>query len=744
MKNLRSRLVTAVIATNLLLSPFGINGDTSKLAGKKFSQNRDLVDSVMKGRNYVVEVNQHGDIKQVIDAGANGSGQDTQQKNAGGSSADAQAESDRNTVSSVEMPVNYQGQTAIDFIGADLPVIAERHNLTPDKLKELVLTDKTIRIDSNKRIFFTDDSADGHNQTYQTVAAGDFGDETMANNLHLPIGMTLGTVDAFKLHSKAKASKTIYLDFNGYTAMNSVWSVSTLKAPAFDLDGNPNTFNTAELSKIISIWSRVAEDFIPFDVDVTTEEPSADALIRSSKADDIYGTRVVITKTGTIRCYCGGIAYVGTVAAVNAAAFQPVWVFQQSLANNEKYIAEAASHEAGHNLGLFHDGQQTGTSTNYYYEGHGSGVMAWAPIMGVGYYKNVTQWSNGQYPGANNLQDDLAVFAANGFTLSADDAGNTFATANPLINSASTGVRTVGVIEDVNDVDMFRIDTTGGLLELKVKPASIGPNLNTKLALFKEDGAILAQNARESELSSSISTTVPAGTYFLSVSGSSHTAAGTDHGYPGYGSLGQYLITGTYPVADIAAPPRAVLTASQLTGTASLTVNFSANRSVGHGNIIGYRWSFGNGTYSTNSSPAHTYSKAGTYRATLTVIDQAQLTDTKSVQIKVIPPPPTKLYASSLRLNLFKKRNVSAKAAITVVDEKKRPIPNAIVKGFWSGSFSGATRGITGTNGIAVQTAKPIPATRGGSANFTITSIESFGYVYRPGRSRKKIVTISW
>ncbi|MGV8077493.1 MAG: PKD domain-containing protein, partial [Methanosarcina sp.] len=32
-----------------------------------------------------------------------------------------------------------------------------------------------------------------------------------------------------------------------------------------------------------------------------------------------------------------------------------------------------------------------------------------------------------------------------------------------------------------------------------------------------------------------------------------------------------------------------------------------------------WKWSFGDGTYSTSKSPSHTYSKAGKYTASLTV-----------------------------------------------------------------------------------------------------------------------------
>jgi hypothetical protein len=682
----------------------------------------------------VVEIDRDGAIKQVVDAGASGSGHDSRQPDSGSTGNKPV------TVTSVAMPVNFQGQTAVTFLADALPAVARQHALTPDKLKALLLSDMTLRVDNNKQLFFIDDSTDGLNQPEQPVAAGEVANETAANSLQLPIGLTPATVNAFKLHSKPKASKTIYLDFNGHTAINSFWSLSApLAAPAFDLDGNPNAFNTNELSNIISIWNRVAEDFIPFDVDVTTEEPPANALLRTSQADTAYGVRVVITKTGTIRCNCGGIAYVGVVAAVNGEAFQPAWVFQQSLANNEKYIAEAAAHEAGHNLGLFHDGQQTGASVSYYYEGHGSGATSWAPLMGVGYYKSVTQWSNGQYPGANNQQDDLAVLAANGFNLRADDVGNTFAAANPIINAATTGV-----IEAADDIDMFKLDTLGGLLELNANPSAAGANLDIKLALFQEDGTMLAQTAPESALSASISTTVPAGTYFLAVSGAAHGASGSDLGYPAYGNLGQYRITGNYATANIAAATNAVLAASPLTGPAALTVNFSALQSIGQDGILEYRWAFGDGTYSSSPAPVHTYTKAGTYTATLTLIDQSQTADTATVQIKVAPPPPVRLFASSVKLALIKSKNVRAKAAITVVDAKQRPIANAIVRGVWSGSFSGVASGKTGANGIAVQTARPIPPARGGAANFTLTSIESKGRVFKPGRNSKKVVTVSW
>ena len=71
----------------------------------------------------------------------------------------------------------------------------------------------------------------------------------------------------------------------------------------------------------------------------------------------------------------------------NHAYYQPAFVFQNGVGGGQKNIAEAGAHEAGHNVGLSHDG----TATSGYYSGHGS----WAPIMGVGYYRAITQWSRG-------------------------------------------------------------------------------------------------------------------------------------------------------------------------------------------------------------------------------------------------------------------------------------------------------------------------------------------------------------
>jgi hypothetical protein len=75
----------------------------------------------------------------------------------------------------------------------------------------------------------------------------------------------------------------------------------------------------------------------------------------------------------------------------------------------------------------------------------------WAPIMGVGYYVPVTQWSRGEYPNANNFEDDVAKITTF-IPRIADDYSNTRTGAAFL----TSGVTRHGLITTAADVDFFQ------------------------------------------------------------------------------------------------------------------------------------------------------------------------------------------------------------------------------------------------------------------------------------------------
>ena len=195
--------------------------------------------------------------------------------------------------------------------------------------------------------------------------------------------------DVFKLHSKPGAPNTVIVDFDGHVITGTAWngSVDPLYAVAYSTDSDFGTFSNTERKKMVDIWHRVAEDLAPFDIDVTTEEPAS----LNSTTGRILITQDLDANGNVIYCNgcAGGVAYVNVWGRSNYHTYySPALVFYDNLGGGfEHYVAEAASHELGHNLGLGHDG----TSTTGYYTGHGSGTVSWAPIMGVGYYQNVTQ-----------------------------------------------------------------------------------------------------------------------------------------------------------------------------------------------------------------------------------------------------------------------------------------------------------------------------------------------------------------
>src|SRR5437773_2180090 len=520
----------------------------------------------------------------------------------------------------IHLPAPARGSAALGALAAHLPQIAASYGKSTDELAGIFLQDHTLWADTHGRLLY----------------ACEFG--TLPSNA--PAAENAGTIaeaplpysQTFLLHSRPSATRVIYLDFDGQVTSRTSWNTvyksgqDIVSAP-FDLDGNPSSFNNAEMDEIQYIWQRVAEDYAPFDVDVTTQDPGVDGLGVNGAGDVYYGMRVVISPTNWYSTGAGGVAYVGVFNYANNLNYSPAWVFTQQLGpNDEKDIAEAASHEVGHTLGLSHDGVIGGSA---YYSGQGN----WAPIMGVGYYKNVVQWSKGEYANANNTEDDLAVMLGHGISYRADDHGNFISSATPLTGPA---ISASGVIGTRTDIDMFSFQTGAGTISFTVNPAPRGPNLDLSVVLYDGTGNLVASNDGTG-LPASLTATVATGTYYLAIDGVGSGDPVTT-GYSDYDSLGQYQITGTV-IANGNQSPLATASASATTGIAPLTVNFSsAGSSDPDGTIETYYWDFNDGTNSSLPNLSRTYNIAGTYTATLVVIDNQGLSSAKTVAITVSAP----------------------------------------------------------------------------------------------------------
>jgi len=252
----------------------------------------------------------------------------------------------------------------------------------------------------------------------------------------------------------------------------------------------------------------------------------------------------------------GGTAMIGGFGGQT-----PALIYHNNLGNNEAYIAEACSHENGHTLALNHDGSSAGS----YYYGHGSGTTSWAPIMGVAYNRNISQFSKGEYYDANQTGEDDFAKILNYLTYRTDDHGNTPAAATLMVVTGGTNITSTtpesdpananpqnkGIIETAGDVDVWRFTTGAGSIALTVDPwvspaDSAGGNLDVRLELYDAGGGLLAVADPADSLSASVQVTVAAGPFFLHVKpvGAGTPMANPPSGYTVYGSRGQYFLSG--------------------------------------------------------------------------------------------------------------------------------------------------------------------------------------------------------
>ena len=99
-------------------------------------------------------------------------------------------------------------------------------------------------------------------------------------------GRSLLTPVAPVYGSNPIASHTLYLDFDGGEVRT--WGDdSPGRIPAFDLDNDPGSFSPTEYDQIYEIWRRVAEDFAPFDLNVTTMYPG-DSQLTTGRGVRVY------------------------------------------------------------------------------------------------------------------------------------------------------------------------------------------------------------------------------------------------------------------------------------------------------------------------------------------------------------------------------------------------------------------------------------------------------------------------
>ena len=329
--------------------------------------------------------------------------------------------------------------------------------------------------------------------------------------------------------SMPSASAVLFLDFDGHTVSGTSWNTSGPIVAA------PSGLSSDQITEI---YNRISEDYRPFNINITTDEAKYNAAPATRRM------RVLFTTTyAWYGSSAGGVAYTGSFTWGDNT---PCFIFTSLLGYNAKYLSEAGAHEAGHTFGLRHQASYDANCNliNPYNYGTGSGETSWAPIMGVGYYKNFTTWHNGPNPyGCANTQQDLSIItsSANGITFKSDDYPETFKSADALSfsNSKST---TTGAITTDTEKDMFKFSLTSSQrFSLSAIPTNVGAgdagsNLDLQVQLYNGSKDLVKTYNAEEALSVSIDTNLNSGTYYLLVDGVGNQNVSE------YGSLGSYSL----------------------------------------------------------------------------------------------------------------------------------------------------------------------------------------------------------
>ena len=511
-----------------------------------------------------------------------------------------------------------QGQEAIARLGNSLDELAGYYGKSTAEFTRLLREDSSLWLDRDGRAFYQDKFSrpEAHSSAQADRPA--------------PFPLS----DTFTLASRPGAARVIYLDFSGNvtrdTAFNRLYQMQSIDSPAYSLDAG-QAFSREELRRIQLIWQQVAEDFAPFDVNVTTRFPGDSKMNRRVAQDTSYGTRVVISPEAMADCDCDGISYLGAFDDIGSSR-KPVFVFTGGGDISGKEI----SHQVGHSLGLHHDST---TGESHAHPDQSTGQPHWAPVMAPYHGHALVQWSAGNYAGASNFEDDLMQMQASGLPLLPDDHSDTPEGATYLASSSEDSVARLvgsGLIGQAGDIDVFQFHSGAGSYSIEVSPLGSPANLDVELEVYDANGKLVARANPGHSPAAVVGGRLPAGTYYLHVDGAASFAPGDNSGNSDYGSLGRYAVGGIVAHPGSLGTPEALVVADYEAGLAPMPVRFDGEVYNRRGSsIVSWHWDFGDGHYGSGENAEHTYGNPGIYTATLTVTDARGRSDTDSVVVAV-------------------------------------------------------------------------------------------------------------
>ena len=123
-----------------------------------------------------------------------------------------------------------------------------------------------------------------------------------------------------------------------YTDGTNTWT--TWDCDAWSTDTDRTTFSVSEQNEIRRMWERIAEDYAPFNVNVTTDVAFDSVNYTGDKNKVGWALITPTTDKAGVRCPhygYGGVAYVNTFGRTDYfSRYQPAWVTPMGTANTAR------------------------------------------------------------------------------------------------------------------------------------------------------------------------------------------------------------------------------------------------------------------------------------------------------------------------------------------------------------------------------------------------------------------------
>jgi len=351
------------------------------------------------------------------------------------------------------------------------------------------------------------------------------------------------------LNSLPGSGDALYLDYDGHAATDD-WG--TYVALPFDFSGNAAEFSPGERLSIFNQWRVVAEDYSPFNVNITTVNPGsfgdgqAMRMVMTNSTSALLGEPPNVAGIAFLDSYGGfstntAFTFMLTHHGFSGAAGGLAgWLTCTAMT-----IGNTATHEFGHTLNLEH----------YSADGLSPGDVKPTAIMATQTGVKRAIWAQGTVESLVAQDDDTVIASArNTFGYRADDHGNTTATATVM-----SGATANGIIENVDtaDVDYFRF-TAFGTTTITVDINTYLANLDPVLELYDNQGTLIETAAPANPVDAVITRMLPNGTYFARVRSNG-----------GQGESGQYTLR-----VDVVPPP--TLNVPSTPGDDQISIQFTS------------------------------------------------------------------------------------------------------------------------------------------------------------------------